>query len=357
MARDRSGATTRGDLHEPEAPWLGYQQFVEFAADAYLGTDSHGVIVAANQAAANVLQCPKEFLIGKPLGLLVEARNRRRFYECLGRLNDTATSDEFEARAGRGRQLRDLFFRVVALAVDQRREGELALRWLVRDMTERRQAEAAREELLGKLVSAQEDERRRVARELHDSLGQLMAAILLQIQSVRDAGPLPQAATVRLDELQRLAHGLSRAAHELAVRLRPPALDDVGLRGALKQYLADWAARTGVAAQFQSVEPEAARFPPEIETALYRVVQEALTNVARHAHARRVSLVIQEQDGCAIAALDDDGLGFDTEATAVSGRLGLIGMRERMTLVGGTLEVESSAGAGTTVIARVRLHR
>src|SRR5262249_44579044 len=160
--------------------------------------------------------------------------------------------------------------------------------------------------------SAQEDERRRVARELHDSLGQLMAAILLQIQSVRDAGPLPQAATERLDELQRLAHGLSRATHELAVRLRPPALDDVGLRGALKQCLADWAARTGVAAQFQSVEPEAARFPPEIETALYRVVQEALTNVARHACARRVSLVIQEQDGYAIVALDDDGLGFDT---------------------------------------------
>jgi signal transduction histidine kinase len=89
--------------------------------------------------------------------------------------------------------------------------------------------------------------------------------------------------------------------------------------------------------------------------ALYRVVQEALTNVARHAGARVVSLVIQEQDGCALAVVEDDGAGFDAEAAAAAGRLGLLGMRERMTLLGGVLEVESRPGAGTTVIARVPL--
>jgi PAS domain S-box-containing protein len=337
----------------PDTPWLGYKQLVEFATDAYLVTDSQGLIIEANHATTGVLRCPKEFLIGKPLGLFVAGGgHRRRFYECLARLNDAAHSDEFEACVGRGGQLRDVSIRVAAL--DEPRNGEAAFRWLLRDVTERRRAEAARDMLLQRLVAAQEDERRRIARELHDTLGQLLTAMLLGIRRVRDASPLPQAALERLEELQRLALELSRATHALAVRLRPPALDDVGLQGALRQYLEDWSGRTGVAAQFQAVGP-AARFPQDIETALYRVVQEGLTNVARHARARRVSLVVQHQDGCAIVVLEDDGVGFDPEAAAASGRLGVLGMRERIGLVGGALDLESSAGAGTTLIARVPL--
>jgi PAS domain S-box-containing protein len=354
MRTDLPVAATGGEgTAGPEARWLRLRQLVEFAPDAYLVTDSQGLVVEANQAAAGVLNCPKEFLIGKPLGLFVASGDRRRFYECLARLNDGNHSDQFEARAGRGGQLRDVAIQVIIL--DENPGGERAFRWHVRDVTERRQAEAARLDLLRRLVSAQEDERRRVARELHDSLGQLVTAMLLGISAVRDAGPLPPAALERLDTLQKLAHELSRTTHALAVRLRPTALDDVGLQGALRQYLEEWSARTGVAAQFQVVGPAEARFPPDVETALYRVLQEALTNVARHAHGRRVSLVIQEQDGCVIVVLEDDGVGFDAEAAAASGRLGLLGMRERMALVGGVLEIESSPGAGTTVIARVPL--
>jgi signal transduction histidine kinase len=123
----------------------------------------------------------------------------------------------------------------------------------------------------------------------------------------------------------------------------------------LQHYLVDWSARTGVPAQFQAVGPEAERFPPEIETALYRVVQEALTNVAKHAGARVVSVVVERQDGRAIAVVEDDGVGFDPEAASASGRLGLLGMRERVAVLGGALEVESSPGSGTTIIARVSL--
>jgi PAS domain S-box-containing protein len=340
-------------LAGPDVRWLRLKQLVEFSPDGHLASDSQGLVVEANQAAAAMLQCPKGFLIGKPLGLFVAASNRRRFYECLARLNDAAQADEFETRVGRGSQMRDVVFRVVADHDEP--DGEAVFRWLVRDITERRQADAARIELIKRLVSAQEDERKRVARELHDVVGQLMTAMGLQIRALRDAGPLPPAALENLDALQRLSHELSRATHTLAMRLRPPALDDLGLQAALRQYLEDWSARTGVAVQFQAAVPATVRFPADIETALYRVVQEALTNVARHAAAQRVSLVIQEQDGCAIVILEDNGVGFDVEAAAASGRLGLLGMRERIMLAGRILEVESAPGAGTTVIARVPL--
>jgi signal transduction histidine kinase len=127
------------------------------------------------------------------------------------------------------------------------------------------------------------------------------------------------------------------------------------LHAALHQYLEDWSARTGVEVQFQAAGLEAVRFPPEVETTLYRVVQEALTNVLRHAGARLVSVVLERHDGYAIAMVEDDGIGFDAEAAAASGRLGLLGMQERLALAGGNLEVESNPGAGTAVIARVPL--
>src|SRR5262249_39148147 len=146
----------------------------------------------------------------------------------------------------------------------------------------------ARDDLMRRLVAAQEDERRLVARELHDSVGQLLSALLLGVRAVRDAGPLPPAALARLDEVQRLADELGRAVHDLAIGLRPSTLDDLGLVAALRRHLEDWSARTGVEVQFQAVGLETGRFPPEVETTLYRVVQEALTNVLKHARARLV---------------------------------------------------------------------
>jgi signal transduction histidine kinase len=151
-----------------------------------------------------------------------------------------------------------------------------------------------------------------------------------------------------------VAEALGRAAHELSVRLRPTVLDDLGLQAALRQHLEDWSARTGVATQFQPALPDDRRYHADVETTIYRVVLEALTNVVKHAGARTVSVVIEQHDGLAIAMVEDDGVGFDPEAAA-SGRLGLLGMRERVALAGGTLEVESSSGSGTTVIARVPL--
>jgi PAS domain S-box-containing protein len=352
MSTDQpSGATDGGDgVQAKSAHRLRYQELFEFAVDGRVVTDGQGVIVAANYAAATVLRCQKEFLIDKPLGLFMVQSHRRRFYESLARMHSGAESDEFEAQVGRGGEPR--FVIVRAAAADRATDRGASFHWLFRDITERRQAEAARDELLRRRVADQEEERRRIARELHDSFGQLLSALLLGIRAVRDCGPLPAPALARLDEVQRLAAELGRSAHDLATGLRPAALDDIGLSATLQHYLEDWSARCGIDVQFQSVGLESGRFPQEVETTLYRIVQEALTNVLKHSKARSVSVVLERQDGHAIAVVEDNGVGFDAEAASAS-RLGLLGMRERLGLLDGHLVIESSPGVGTTVIALI----
>jgi PAS domain S-box-containing protein len=343
-----------GEAHEPYVRRVGYHQFLEFAADGLLVTDGQGLVIEANQAAAMILGCPKEFLLGKPLGLFVAAGERSRFYESLSRLHARHDSDQFEARVGRRDGSRCVVMWASILSIGGPAD-RFSFRWVIRDMTEQRRAEEARQELLNQLMKAQEDERRRVARELHDSFGQLLSALLLGIRAVKDAGPIPPAALERLEEVQRLAHELGRASHDLAVRLRPTALDDVGLDIVLGHHLEDWSSRTGIQVEFQTAGLTSMRLPTDIETTLFRIVQETLTNVVKHASAGRVSVVVEKQDGHAIAIIEDDGVGFDTARAATSGRLGLIGMHERLALLGGRLEIESSPGSGTTLIARIPL--
>ncbi|MEY4579263.1 MAG: hypothetical protein RL701_3966 [Pseudomonadota bacterium] len=222
---------------------------------------------------------------------------------------------------------------------------------LAAEIDVRVRAEAARSDLLRRLASAREDEQRRTARDLHDQVGQTLSALMLAIKIACDADVLPPTAAARLVDALRLAEDLGRDIHDLATRLRPAALDDIGLYAALRQLVGNSERRSGAVFDFQAAWLQRERLPAEVETILYRVVQEALTNVVRHARATHVSVVVEHHDGQAIAVVEDDGVGFDVTATA-HGRLGLIGMQERITLAGGTLDLESST-AGTTVIARV----
>lgn len=210
---------------------------------------------------------------------------------------------------------------------------------------------ARRADFARRLSLAQEDERRRISRDLHDSVGQLLAGLLLAVKAVEVAGPLAPETARKLDDVHKLAKDLGREVHALAVRLRPTALDDLGLEIALEQLVREWSTRSGVPADFHaSLGP--GRLPPDVETALYRIIQEALTNVAKHAKASNVSVSVNRQDAVVIAAVEDDGVGFDPSNTP-NGRLGLLGMRERATAIGGELEIESRPGKGTTIVVRV----
>ena len=243
----------------------------------------------------------------------------------------------------------------------QQRTAELAQanESLKAEVEARKEVEAARQDLLRRLVTAEEDERRRIARELHDQMGQHLAALGLGLKWMRGVASPDSIAERRLQELQELNDRLGQEVHNLALELRPTALDDLGLNTVLTNYAEEWSARSGVNVDFQGDAPETGRLPPDIETALYRVVQEALTNVLKHAQAQHVSLILQRSAVQVLLIIEDDGCGFDGDGEPKSGRqrgrLGLLGMQERLALVGGTLTVEATAGNGTTIFARVPL--
>jgi signal transduction histidine kinase len=202
-----------------------------------------------------------------------------------------------------------------------------------------------------RVIHAQELERARLARELHDETGQALTSILLGVKSIR-AAPTAEAAEHAEADVRELVVQALQDVRALAVELRPAALDDFGLVPALEGLAESFSARSGIAAAF---EPNlgATRLPPEAETLVYRLVQEALTNVVKHAAATNVSIVLTRRTDGVTALIEDDGCGFD-EANARDGALGLIGMRERLALLGGTLSIESSS-SGTTLVAHLPL--
>ena len=204
-----------------------------------------------------------------------------------------------------------------------------------------------------RVVDAQESERRRLALELHDETGQALTSILLGVSSIRAARDDEEAERAEADVRSLVVQAL-QDVRALAVELRPAALDDFGLVPALERLGETFSERSGIETVVQANVQE--RLSPEVEITLYRVVQEALTNVVKHSGAEHVSIVISNREGSVAATIDDDGRGFDS-AEVRQDALGLVGMRERLALVGGTLEVESSAGAGTTIAAQVPRRR
>jgi signal transduction histidine kinase len=215
------------------------------------------------------------------------------------------------------------------------------------DMSERVGRDALR-----RVVEAQELERRRLARELHDETGQALTSVLLGLRALEDAQTEEDlrdaAASVR-----ELVVGTLHDVRRLAVELRPKALDDFGLMPALERLTETFAEQTGIATELQATFADE-RLPTEVETALYRIVQESLTNVVKHARASSVSILITRKDGSVAAVIEDDGVGFAPDDAEVGG-VGLLGMRERVSLLDGRVEIESRPNEGTTVVVEVPL--
>ena len=204
-----------------------------------------------------------------------------------------------------------------------------------------------------KLVEAQEAERRRVARELHDEAGQLLASLNVGLRLLEHEAGSPDAVLARARELRRIADETQVGLHRLASDLRPAALDHLGLVPALGQLAAKFSGNGGPVVHLETIGFDGKRLSPEVDIALYRIAQEALTNAVRHAGARRVSLVVERRPERIVMVIEDDGRGFDVKAANGADRLGLPGMRERAEMLGGTLLVESSPGSGTTLVVEV----
>ena len=233
-------------------------------------------------------------------------------------------------------------------------ESNAALR---QEILDRVKAEAESVGLLRKIVTTQEDERGRIARDLHDQLGQRLTALRLNIASLRDACGDNAEMCSRVDSLEELGARLDADVNFLAWELRPRVLDDLGLVSAVESFVREWSQHFSIPADFHSSGLFEKRLDHEIETNLYRITQEALNNIFKHARPTSVSVLLERRGREVVLVVEDNGVGFDTSNTQTdreSGRgLGLIGMSERAAIVGGRLEVESARGEGTTIFVRV----
>lgn len=220
-----------------------------------------------------------------------------------------------------------------------------------------RALEESRQRVVGQIIKAQEEERRRIARELHDETSQSLTSLMMGLKLVEEARN-PEEARSRLEELRGLVEGTLRGVHDLARQLRPSALDDLGLVEALTRYMVEARVKSGIDVVLEVAGSRSRRLPSEVETSLYWIAREALTNVLRHAGAQRVDVILEVLSDQVSLIVEDDGCGFEVERKTGPDSdcgLGLFGMRERATLIGGTFSVESRIGAGTTIFVRIPL--
>jgi PAS domain S-box-containing protein len=222
--------------------------------------------------------------------------------------------------------------------------------------TERKRTEESRTRLIKRVMSAQEEERRRIARELHDETGQSLTSLLVGLRLIGDTRTLKKAKT-QVNQLRHIAVQILDNLRRLARGLHPSILDDLGLIVALTRYAGDYAKSYGIAVNIQAEGLGSSRLPSPVETALYRIVQEALTNIARHAAAKTVRIALTGQPSGVHMIVEDDGHGFDVETTlrtsTTSDHLGLYGMCERAMLLGGSVTIESKRGEGTTISVQI----
>lgn len=205
------------------------------------------------------------------------------------------------------------------------------------------------------IINAQEQERKRIARELHDETSQMLTSLLISL-AILEKSVTTQEASDRIADTRKLTHQTLRAIRNLSIDLRPSALDDLGLLPALRWYLKEYQQKCAIEVEFNE-RGFHERLPAEMETVLYRIVQEALTNIARHSNARKVMITMKEDRESVYATITDDGQGFDVGAIRKSPDqergLGLVGMNERAVLLDGTLDILSIPGHGTTVKVRI----
>jgi signal transduction histidine kinase len=225
---------------------------------------------------------------------------------------------------------------------------------------ELRRTERLRRQLMERAIELQEEERRRIARELHDQTSQRLTSVLMTLGILAEAKSLEET-RAHVSDLRAAVGQTLEEVHDLALELRPRLLDELGLVAALRHDLGEFRDRFHIPIDLQVVGLDRGRLPSRVETALYRIAQQALVNVARHAHAQNVGVLLEDRGSLVVLIVEDDGVGFDVEEVMGSHvqqtNLGLYGMRERASLLGGRLTIESTLGGGTSVFAEIPLER
>jgi PAS domain S-box-containing protein len=331
-----------------------YRELFENAKDAIYVHDLEGRYLSINPAAEALSGFSRHEILGKTFGEFIapEYLNEVRDNLCKKLGREGGTSYEVEVMGKGGRRVPvEISSRLI------RQNGvPVAVQGTARDITQRKRAEEALRGYSRRLIEAQEEERQRIARELHDQIGQVLTAVQLNLHTVQRLCNTTEASAHVEDGIRVLDEALDQI-RDLSFELRPSLLDDLGLAAALRWYADRYAQRTGVRCEIQTDLPhQDVRFARELETACFRIAQEALTNVARHSQAVKVSIQLQTRNNCLLLRVKDDGVGFDVpqlrQRLPSGSTLGLQGMQERAQAVGGSLWVVSAPSQGTQISAR-----
>jgi PAS domain S-box-containing protein len=333
-----------------------YRMLIESMNEGALMLTAKGVILYANQCFAKMAKLPLEQVLGASFHRLLSATDQAVLRPRLTRTTKAGSKVQVRLNAGDGSRI-PAQISIRPLAKDAATRATIGL--VVTDMTEARRAEELLRALTHRVVQVQEAERARVAHELHDNITQLLCAGLFHSQALADklsarAEPLGKAAIKLREMLGHLAEEVERISRDL----RPSVLDQIGLVAVLRETSKAFAARTGIPVNLARVQLTA-RLPADIELAFYRILQEALGNVEKHARARHVAVCLRPQDNAVVLTIKDDGVGFDPNhhpgTRKGGGGLGLLSMRERATYAGGTLKVKSAPHAGTEIVVLIPL--
>ncbi|HUQ87982.1 MAG TPA: ATP-binding protein [Vicinamibacterales bacterium] len=352
-----------------------YAELYDFAPVGYLSLDLHGAIHECNFAASALLSRSRRFLLNVPLSALLITEHRPILREYLQQIvrQDDASAIEVQIKvapkrivrlfakprpSGVGSQM--LFTAMMDVTVERQLENErrevLAreqsrARELVIQVEDRTRAETRVKALLDRLVTVQEEERRRLSRELHDEFGQQLTALRLTLSMLKEVAG-NDATHKQLKIAEGIATRLDHDVDHLARALRPAALDEFGLLPALDTFVRRWAEYHRIPASLEASAID--RLPLEVENHLYRIVQEALNNVVKHSQATTAKVSLDQSAHHVRLSVHDNGHGFDPATRAHAG-MGFLGMRERVALIGGDITVDSHTGRGTTIAVRVPL--
>ena len=331
---------------------------IQSAMDAIITVDDNQNIVLFNAAAEKIFGCPAVAAVGTPLDRFIPERFRAAHRDHVGRFGETGmTTRMMGARiALLGLRANGEEFPIDASISQVVIEGRKLYTVILRDITTRRRAEEALErsyrelrELSTVMHEVREAERLRIARELHDELAQWLTAIKMDVSWLLSRLPREQAPLVeKAEKMKALVDTTVAAVRRIAADLRPVMLDDLGLVAALENLLHDLSQRTGIIFSLDADATEA-EFREPLPTALYRIAQEALTNVARHAAATEVGVILRVGGGQLVLAVRDNGRGFDTEQALGRQSHGILGIRERAYTLGGSARFERLAKGGTLV--------
>jgi PAS domain S-box-containing protein len=334
---------------------------LDSAMDAIITIDEDQRVVLFNRAAETVFGWLRDEAIGEPLEKFIPQRFRGEHAGHVRRFGETGVSSRRmgESRVVRGMRRNGEEFPIDASISQVAQGGRRFFTVILRDVTRRVQSEEAlkrsREEirqLAMAATTAREQEKSRIARELHDELGQALTALKIDIGWLRTQPGMQAAAVEKLSAMQSLVDATVAAARRISADLRPLMLDDLGLAAATEWLVETFRGRTGIACELDAAEKDLDLHDPHA-TAVFRVLQECLTNIAKHAGASTVRVGVARDGPAILLTVRDDGRGFDAGAAPKEGSFGLLGLRERASLLHGEVAIESAPGKGTTV--RMRL--